>query len=309
MGNKRWATSSSIERVLECPASAVLPGTNNVTKYSSKGNMVHKLIELKDLDGLKKINVEWDALAIPNEARHEVSFSYDVVSGKADTHGVLGGHENYPDTPFSTVFGTVDVVGRSILLMDGLGKVDCIDIVDWKTSSEMPPADSWQMRILAFMAARSEGYKFARTRITHIREGVRHSEWKLWNGSDFDATELMLRRAYDKVNKLGWKEEVTLSDVRYGPHCHFCPAYLSCPYPKSLLRDPGDGSLANIITNVDAVNAYNKWQSLRTLAGKLEEVVRGFAVATPIQLPGGYRYGKSPSGKFMKFKEWRGEEE
>lgn len=297
--SRPFVTASAIERVIECPASAVLPQTQNTSTYADRGRKTHAEIEdialgLKDQtsDGISR-----ELLQMPDGVVPELCFSYDCVTGIATEVGRVSGR-NYPKAPFSTIFGTADAVGRS-LVNDEI----CVDVVDWKNTYEAPPPNSWQLRLLSFMAAKARGLNYARSRITHIRDGVRHSRWFLWDKEDFKQTEEALKKAYDQVNKLGWKESIGLGDVKFGPHCHFCPAYLSCPYPKSLLSSR-DMSVLVALTDGDASDAYARWQALRTLVGRMEDAVKAYAVQKPIHIGNGYLYGR-PGGEGTNFRKYK----
>lgn len=301
-----FVTASAMERVIECPASAVLPQTQSSSKYSVRGNSVHKEMEELCL-GLKdktSFGATREAMQLPDDNTPELCFSFDCVSGEAKEVGRIR-NRDYPMAPFSTIYGTADLVGSGYV-----NTVTSVDIIDWKTNFEMPSPRSWQMRTLAFMAARARGLKYARTRITHIRDEIVHSEWALWTEDDFNDTEIRLKRLYDTVNKLGWKEGIGLEDIKFGPHCHFCPAYLSCPYPRSLLAAHGTMGTIGSVTPVDASNAYATWQAIRTLEGRLEEAVKGYASREPIHIGNGYLYGrKEGGGAYRKFKMYTGDNE
>lgn len=303
--SRPWTTASAIERVIECQASTVLPQTQNTSSYAKSGRDVHSVVE-SVVEGATHAVFNSSSLALPNNPKAEVAFSYDVVTGETKELGKVG-DRNYPKLPFSTMFGTVDCIGTSIVNE----RLECADVIDWKTTYEAPSPDSWQMRLLGFMAARSRGLELARTRITHIRDGyINHSKWKIWTEVDFSETEVILKRTYDSVNKLGWKKDITLADVRHGPHCHFCPAYLSCPYPKALLQSNGGGDSSAIISDRDASNAYSRWQALRTLTGRLEDAVKGYALQRPVDIGGGQLYGKPADGaNFRKFKMYKPEDD
>lgn len=310
--SRPWTTASAIERVVECQASTVLPQTQSNSTYAQSGKNIHYDIEAVVLGGSHP-TFNTKSLDLPPNARAEIAFSYDVISGEAKEIGSVGDRQ-YPKSPFSTMFGTVDCIGEYTLIPSGdviVSTPNCVDVIDWKTTYEAPQPDSWQMRILGFMAAKARGLSYARTRITHIRDGrINHSKWKLWTNVDFMENEVILKRTYDSVNKLGWKKEITLADVRHGPHCHFCPAYLSCVYPKSLLQHNGGGDPAALISDRDATNAYSRWQALRTLTGRLEDAVKGFALQKPIDIGNGYLYGKPAAGaNFRKFRMYNPEEE
>lgn len=311
--SKPWVTASSIERVINCAASAVLPQTQSTSSYAKGGHDEHAILEDVVLGNREHPRFQRNQLEIPNKAVPEVAFSYDVVTGEAKDLGRVK-NRDYPKSPFSTLFGTVDVVGESVIHIDtsqpDAEEVRCVDVVDWKTTYEAPPNDSWQMRLLAMCAAKARGLVYARTRITHIRdEYISHSTWKLWTNDDFADTERQLKKAYDTVNKLGWKDSVTLSDVRHGPHCHFCPAYLSCPYPRALLQQSLAGDVGRIISGVDAASAYNKWQALRTLTGRMEDAIKVYASNQTIDVGKGYLFGRRASdGKFSRFKAYKEEE-
>lgn len=306
--SRPFVTASAIERVVECPASAVLPQTQSTSIWATSGKNVHSDIE-DIVSGRKETTsagLTKSHLALPDEALPEVAFSYDVVTGEAKELGYVGSRE-YPPVSFSTIVGTADVVGVGAFAVGDTGTARqhiSVDIVDWKTNYEPPPPDSWQMRVLAFMAARARGRSCARTRITHIRGGISHSHWKIWLEPDFEETEKILRKTYDSVNKLGWKKDkIALGDVRHGPHCHWCPAYLSCPYPRALLRNNVDTESSALLTNFDAANAYSKWQAIRTLSGRLEDALKAYASQKPIDLGNGNLWGRpTQSSGYRKFK-------
>lgn len=295
---------------MECPASAVLPQTASRSKYTDRGHGVHGAIENsvnhpeEDSVVLDGYPVPRSILDIPKDARPEWAYSYDAVSGKAEVLGHIA-DRNYPEVPFSTVVGTTDLVWPSTLEFEAIdGTFKCVNVRDWKTNREPPPNDTWQMRFLGFASARAYGYPYARTQITSIIDGyVQHGPFRLWGPEDHLETEKLLRSAYDRVNKLGWrKDKLTAQDVRHGPHCHWCPALSSCGYFQNLLKGPQEVGGA-LITNLDASVAYARWQSLRTLTGRMEEAVKSYSTTQAIQLEKGYFYG--PTGDKGHFKRYR----
>lgn len=316
--SKTWCTASALERVSLCPASAVLPQTRSISPYSTSGAADHLALEDACLPGVEAITltsghiVQTAALELPPHSLSEVAFSYDVVTDKATCHGKLTSGRQYPDSSYSTIHGTADVVGKSTVFIgeDISDAAECADVVDYKTGSVVHEPDSWQMRVLAFMAARCTGAPVARSRITKVRDGqVVHSEWKLWRPDELNETAILLRVTYDAVQKLAWKKDrIGLENVTTGPHCHFCPAFLSCPAQRALLC----GNLSDIpsVTIDSAKQAWAYWQRLRTLSQKMEDSLKAIASSEPIDVGGGYKWGKAYEGaNYRKFKERRNSDE
>lgn len=277
----------------------VLPQTRSVSKYSKSGSSDHSNFELL-VNGLSSIVLDSghvlhrESLALPENSKAEIAFSYDVVSDKATELGNVGAR-NYPDSPYSTVMGTSDVVA-----VNDTDHGRSADVVDFKTGSVPHHPDSWQMRFLAFCAFKASGATYARTRITTIRDGqVNHSSIRTWTSQEMHDTAGLLRALYDKVQRLAWREEVSIADVTTGPECHFCDGFLSCPAQKALLsRLPSESEL----NGMDGANAYSLWNRLRTLEQKLGDSVKAMAFGSPIRLDGRYVYGKR-NGKFIKYVE------
>lgn len=309
---RQFASASQIERILECPASAALPQTYG-TSYAAK-NGTDKHEELSNcIDGKPSI-YSLESLQLPEQAQAEIAFSWDAVSDEARELGRIP-HRQYPDSPFSTLFGTVDVVGNSVLRFANFeGNEEehaCVDVIDWKHTAEIPSSASWQLKTLAMMAAKARGVKYARTRIGHFSktggDAPTFTPWCIHTPDELASYATRLKGVYKHVASLVQrKDPVSLHEVRYGPHCHFCPAYASCPYTKSLLSGPRPEIEA--VTQENAREAYLVWQSLRTASQRLEERIKGFAVVAPIELGDDMLYGKRMSdGKFAKFRKWDGQ--
>lgn len=277
----------------------VLPQTRSVSKYSKSGSSDHanfeRLVNGSDSVVLDSGHVlHRDSLALPNKSEAEIAFSYDVVSDEAKRIGNVGGR-NYPEAAYSTVFGTADVVA-----INDTDQGRSADVVDFKTGSVPHMPDSWQMRFLAFSAFRTSGATYARTRITTIRDGnVTHSVIRSWSGEEMNETAKLLRKLYDQVQRMAWREEVGIQDVTTGPECHFCDGFLSCPAQKALLSNlPSPSELVNL----DGAASYSLWNRLRSLEQRVGDSVKAMANGSPIRLDKRYMYGKR-GDRFIKYVE------
>lgn len=305
----RWATASALERIAACPASAALPQTRDVSQAATTGHGDHEALEAATLPGVEIVQtsggpIRVEELRYPYWCEAEICFSWDAVSGEAKRHGRLSGPRAYPAAPYSTLYGTADVVGTQEVQI-GDTAVKAAFVADIKTGHPnfLPESDSWQMRALAFMAARTMGLTHALTRIISVRDGiVTHKAQKLWMPEELAQTEVELRRIYDAVNRAD-RKGVTVGDVVHGYHCAFCPAFASCPYMQSVL---GGGRLSQLDTR-DMAQAYRNLQAVKTAEKRLEAAVRAAAANEPIHLGGDEYYGKTTRG-FMKFKKRKGEE-
>ncbi len=306
MAGKFWSSASGIDRVIACPASAALPHLRETSAHAHKGQGMHTELEAACEPGTDPISVggysiERQFLRLPEGSSPEQAFSWDAVSGETKWLGTLKDARGYPEAPYSTLFGTADVMAPMSITLDEK-PVSIAFLCDWKSGhpSFLPESDSWQMRVLAFMAAKCLGAGYAVTRITGVRDGfVSHKPQKLWTPEELAETEVILRKAYDAVNARA-RKGVTIADVSVGSHCHFCQAWRSCPANKELLRDiPGD------VDETDLVKAFATWQQLKTAAQKFEETMKRVSSEEPVYVGGNSVYGKAPDGKFRKFR--RGE--
>lgn len=299
----RWASASGLERIFQCPASAVLPHSQDTSIAAKSGQDDHAALEVacgheppEFIRMPKGESVSSVELRVPRNSLSEQAYGYDVVADVVFGWGRLESERAYPETPYSVVTGTADVVG-----VDELDGKRVVRIVDWKTGSSEHLSDSMQLRTLAFMAARFHGAEIAQTRITYVRGGVvSHVPSRTWSAAELAATGVLLRKKYDEVNKLGWKkDEIGLGHVKRGPGCHFCPSVVSCPYFQQLFK----GQLGQLQTG-DMREFYFNKEALRTALDRMTDGLKIAASSGPIDLGEGLWYGKK-NGKFIKFREER----
>lgn len=301
----RQPTASALQRVAECPASAVLPQVGSSSEDSARGNVIHKFLEDAANMGREKALalvpsqyrdvcevIDFERLLPLGTFAAEVTFAYDSATLTAREVG-RGLARDYSAVIPTEVAGTADVVAIA---------GDAVLVWDYKTGhGALPPAEkNWQLRALALMACRAYGKQRAQVEVVRIDEsGGVWFDSATFDAFDLDAIEGELQTLLAVViaerQRKARGEALTYSQ---GAHCRYCPAFQHCEANTKLLRevaaDPQsiERLLDGALTLDTAAKAYRKIHAVRAILGKVESAIYAFAAQQPIPLGDGVMLGE-----------------
>jgi CRISPR/Cas system-associated exonuclease Cas4 (RecB family) len=277
-------SASAVPRALACPTSLVLPHEDYRTQYADDGSDRHAEMEdAADKGEHDRLPEAVRALIQPGDhLASECSFAYDVAT---DTARELGhtkrDYGSYALRPFE-IPGTVD------LLIAGNGR---LVVVDYKSFEEVDAAeDNTQTTTYALMAARTYGYDEVTVMIVYLVANRRPSTFTL-TALDLDAHAERLKQLQIDVAAAASDHE---RYVATGPHCKYCPAYLSCPRQKELKQQTATGVIALRVESMiplerdeDAADAYELLRQVGLLQQRLRAAIYARAGERPIPLHNG----------------------
>ena len=265
-------SASNHPRVMNCPASAVLPQIRDTGPAAERGIGVHEYIPRAMVDrdaalamcpdSIRTLCEQIDLGDVPM-GEHEVQMSYDGWPGRADV---------------------IEQAKKGTIVWD------------YKTGKDVgPPAENKQLRTLAWLRARETGQELIGIGIIYIwTDGSLHRDGPYW----LDTLELdVIENDLEKLSKeLAWDTE-RLADgdpitVKTGAWCRYCPALTSCPAQLSLVRRiAGNG-----LEGGSRADLYRWLRALEDLVNKAKQAMALSAMDDPIDLGNGTCYGIKPGG-------------
>ncbi len=245
---------SSLDRVMACPASAVLPPTREArhpSEWASRGTVIHAFLRdvnhLGREEALARVPLEHleacegiDLSRMPVDSDSyaaEVALAYDWAkdAGREINRGIDS--RDYGAWP-SEVAGRTDVVAVTD---------SAVRILDYKTGYRfLGKADeSWQLRGYAIAAARAYGKREAEVSFVRVTESG--EPWFISERLSFlqlEETALALTTTGETVEQLkkdGAGEEGKRALLEghlseHLQHCHYCPAFWECPAKRRRLE-------------------------------------------------------------------------
>jgi CRISPR/Cas system-associated exonuclease Cas4 (RecB family) len=271
-------SASAIPRLLACPASHRLPHHAYQTAHATAGSDRHAEAEAAaDTGGelhpaVVALMIEGDRLAT------ECAFAYDCAT---DTARELG----HVDRRYGTL-APYELPGTMDLLIRQEGRAV---VVDYKSFAEVDPADrNTQIATYALMVARTYGLDEVTVAIIYLVGGRRPSIATL-GPLDLDAHAARLRRLHVEVTRP--------SAPVSGPHCKYCPAFLSCPVQHALVIDVGDALPLEIERRIPfdddqaAAEAFDLLARIKTLSTRIQAALYARAAERPVPLANGMVLG------------------
>ena len=284
----RSITGSALPRVIPCPGSERLPHIKESSVYADNGTARHSYLQ-----GVSEVGATNALAAVPDEYREiceaidltdlpthlaaEVTFAFDVRTGKARELGRCLGRDYSAATEYEIV-GTIDVLG-----FDG----DCIYIGDYKGYEYVSARDNPQLLFAALCATLVYPASYARLEIINLRDGE-----IIRNSCTVDCFEIAAFRA--TLIKAVEATQQAGAVIATGDHCRYCPAWRSCPAKVAVLRElvsmTPDSQAA--ITEANAYDAYAKYLEMRGMMKKVSDAIHAYAGTHTIDLGNGRVFGK-----------------
>lgn len=301
----RRLTASQLQRIVGCPASAVLPAViEQVGDKALRGTGIHRYLQVVATQGKKAalsstpkgyhaecnaIDVDWIVSRGDVESQTELAFRYNVFSGTARCLGTLD--RDYPDPERGDLFVTVDLVQY----------FGAVRVVDYKTGQRVTACgENWQMKLAALAATGAFGRDATDMRLAYLEpDGSWDFDDAHADTIDLDGWAADLKATYLEVETAATiLERGGVPDVRPTEDgCRWCPCWQSCPAKtaqivalRSELATITPTSFAARLATVEAPEAGKAWTTLKLLerfveAGKAALVER--AGVEPLPLPSG----------------------
>lgn len=287
-------TASQLDRVLNCPASHVLPQVRTQSDAADFGTAVHRFLErahavgrdvaLTETDGRVRDLCEQLPLdELPAGGRREVSFAWNYKTGNAR---ILGKNRDYSDVGPDEYCGTADCVGT----LNGVAIV-----IDWKSGRYVgDPSKAAQLLLLSLCLTYTMDVSDSRQSFVYLNDdGTFFRDEAAVDGFDLAAFALRLQALPAKIEVARVQVEAGRDpDVSNGPWCRFCPAAPSCPAKVALARSFGNElvSIRERVTALSPDEAGKVYARALEYQALVEEVIAGLkdvARVTPLELPDG----------------------
>lgn len=299
---KRLPSFSRLDRVMLCPAAAVLPQVDVESEAGERGRALHAFLAHPGdrEEALAAVPEEYreacnaidlDALGVDRRAgAQELALAYDVETCRA--RSLQRGPDGKYETTQTEFHGIADWVA--------LKGSDGIALLDWKTgySRVKPAAKNWQLRAAALAACRLYGRTRATVAIVCVREGD-EPIWDVAQLEPFDLDEAAYELSELRSKLVRLSELAEPPKVKVGAHCHRCPAMLSCrafggvlarvasPDPMKVAED-----LKALLTPETARLAYERRRMMGEVLAVVDAALKAYAAEHPIDLGDGTVYGQ-----------------
>jgi hypothetical protein len=303
-------SSTSIDRLIRCEASHLLPRTSSISDKTERGSALHPFLDVlvynptpeKRLEALQAVPAEWRHTAMGVdisvamegilEPETEVAFAVETETGSAR---VIGHHIDRMYAPLikpGEVPGTADVIGRRV----GDGIPVCLD---WKTGKHVGDIeDFWQTRFFALALASLASASSVEVRIAYVRDnGQVDVEIYEFNNFELDSFADTLKAAHrrllvasDIYDKTGETRPVTGSQCDWCPSIPYCPAHTKLA--KAMLPElDGIASAIQSLSDEDAGRAWKKYRTIAKVADRIGKSLRLRGKCAPIPLGDGLALG------------------
>lgn len=249
----KGVTFSSLDRVMACPASAVLPPTREVSppsEWSRRGTVIHNYLRdcnrLGQQEALTRVplehleaceGIDLSQMPVDGEAyAAEVALAYDWQRDVGREINRGSDSRDYGAAP-TEVAGRTDVVALS---PDAV-----VHILDYKTGYRYlgRAEESWQLKGYALAAARAYGMREASVSFVRVTESGQPWYIRAKLGYlELEETALALTTQAETVSRLiaeggAHKPELLEGHIREGlGWCKYCPAFWECPAKHRRMR-------------------------------------------------------------------------
>jgi hypothetical protein len=309
---RRLPSASSLERAFACPASQAYPHLRSIggggAVWSQRGRVIHRFLERVPQVGREKaleevpseyfdacdcIELERLPALAPNAYAFEVAFAYDLEKDTARELGRgLTREAAYALATPDELVGTTDVVGVT---------PEFVVVCDYKTGYRYFDAieENAQLMFYALAACRTYGRTHAMMAIIRIdQDGHPYFLWAEVTQAMLEAFVAQLRAKDEEIAFLqliheqgGELEPVT------GEHCRYCPAVHCCRAWMTIARNMTNPDGMGGLPELNAETAAQYVVAIKTFEKVLKRVktaVQLYATQNPIDMEGGWFYGKYP---------------
>ena len=268
-------TASALPRLRRCRAVVSLPQYPNPdSDYSRRGKAIHSFIETGEIDPEFEeecSRIKWDDAGL-EEARHEVSYAWNSVTGECRELGVGLGRKY--DLKPNEIAGTADII---------VGGDSVIDIkTGFKRSA--PAAENWQVLFFAMCLSRIRSLDRVDVALYYLQED---GSWWVDMGTVDTFTLLTFEAELRAALKGG--------PPTPGEWCRYCPSFSACPAKIGLIIATFAGQGKNILVpHIDAENAadaYERLNAVKEVCGHVEAALKAYAAEATIPLGDGRYYG------------------
>lgn len=287
-------TFSNLERTEKCVSAATLPKIETPNVHATRGRVVHSFLEdrktLSMIESLARVPEEhrdfcaslpeWIAL---HGWKPEVAFALNPSKGTARVMHVKNRQYELLD---GEIAGTVDAV-----YFDRQTKR--VRIVDYKTGyTELSePRESLQLLAGAVSASLVSKAESADVSYFYVRED---SE-PVIKTAELDSIDL--DAALERIRLVSERYFANESKIVEGPHCKYCPAFLTCPAKTQLAVSLGSGELTKTLSaQLTAENIpraiiaiENAQRVIDEVDGQIKKYIKEHG---PVTLPDGQLYGE-----------------
>ena len=295
-------SASYLYRAANCPASQALPEVNINSADAARGTALHRYLERASVVGpeaaLAEVPeqyrdaaeaIDLDGLPLGPGYRQEVTFRFDLVTGRAERMGCGLGRGSYERSD-RYVYGTIDVEGAA-------------SVEDWKfegcESHTAPLPGNPQMRFAALCKARVDGLASVEAVLWHIGpSGKPRAERATLDAFALDEFEAELRATVARVRRAeAVVAEGRTPDVKRGEWCRYCGAMPSCPAVVSLVRAVAAEPMRTAeeiraaLTPATARAAYQRLQEIKGALNPVQQALIMYASEFGIDLGDGRTYG------------------
>lgn len=273
-------SASAVPRSLACPASLVLPHHEYETAWADAGSDRHAeseaAIDLGDLSVLPELVQRM--IGEDDTIETESAFAYDVATGTARRLG--HGRSAYVGLSPFEVPGCPDVLifnGRRAIVVDKKGFLRV-----------GPAAENEQTATYALTIARLFGLDEVTVVIFYEIGGP---DWAVLSSLDLDAHAERLKALAVTTARAAVEPTKHLAT---GPHCRFCPAFLSCPKQHALTLEVSSADAVMSIerripfeSDDDAAQAFDLLGRIKMLTTRIQAALYARAADRPIPLADG----------------------
>lgn len=296
----RLISASSLQRIAECPASAVLPGVNLPSStFATDGTAIHAYVRNK-LHGVACLvapEIADKCAAIDmtpileligdSEFHTELAICYNVFSEEARFIGSDIGR-SYPTPERGEVFGTGDLY---------VNKISSGVVLDFKTGfyRVTDVARNWQMRLGALSFAQAAGLRTIEMVIAYLSEDG--TSWTFdrctATGMDLDHWAEELRHIYERVEAASAAYDSGREALDVSPsedNCRYCPCVVSCPVKTQLVKTMVTELKPLELAELSPTQLGECWSQIQAWKKVLENMEEGLcdiAAQSPIPLPSG----------------------
>lgn len=295
-------SASSAERVLACPASAVLPSATWTLAVALRGTWIHRFMTLV----IRGTPVPQALASIPAEHREvcaaldmkvllggiecpssEIAYAVNVETGDCDEFTTIEDRAYPAWLGEQHVPGSIDIQGTRF---DGIETVR-----DLKTGFDAvtKAQQNAQLKVYALARALRTGAEAVEGAVMYARpDGRVYADWAEWSRFDLDCFQDELKDALDRVRSA--RDEFSkghLPVVNMGDHCKYCPAFASCPAQTSLAKSMGSDLLdiqsrIALMTLEQRGAAYEKLLTIGKVYDQVEKALKVLAAQEPIPIGG-----------------------